>query len=53
MTDYYLDFSKELRKSVVLWKIEGNVWTPVVYFQKPANMDQQEFQTLLKNLILQ
>ena len=47
---YYIDKSRSLRKSVIIYKIDGNVHSPVMYLQKPRWISKNDFDKFLDNI---
>lgn len=48
--EYYIDYSRQIRKSIMLYKIKGSVATPVVYFTKPKWIKEEDFVNFIKSL---
>lgn len=48
--EYYIDFSRQIRKSIILYKLKGNVSTPIVYFKKPKWIKEEDFENFIKSL---
>jgi hypothetical protein len=48
--EYFLDFSKSFRKSIILFQQVGSVASPIAYIQKPKHVDDDEFMTFVKSL---
>lgn len=47
---YYIDRSKSVRKSVIIYQIKGSVHSPVVYLSKPKWIEDDEFNDLLDRM---
>ena len=50
ITSYSIDRTKTFRKSVVIFKHEGNVSYPIMYLQKPKNLSHEDFEWFLNNM---
>jgi len=50
LVTYFLDKTKEFRKSIVLFKQVGNVCSPVMYISKPKHVSQEEFDELFNKI---
>ena len=48
--EYYIDKSKSIRKSVIIYQIKGNVHSPVLYISKPKWRTEEEFSDLLNRI---
>lgn len=48
--EYYIDRSKSVRKSVIIYKVEGSVHSPIMYLQKPKWRTDEEFNEFLDNM---
>lgn len=48
--EYYIDRSKTVRKSVIIYKVEGNVHSPIMYLKKPKWRTDEEFNEFLDNM---
>jgi len=48
--EYYIDRSKSIRKSVIVYRIEGSVHSPIMYLQKPKWRTDEEFNEFLDNM---
>jgi hypothetical protein len=48
--EYFLDFSKQIRKSIVLYKQRGSVATPMAYINKPRWIEEKDFVEFIKSL---
>lgn len=44
---YYIDKSRSIRKSVIIYKVDGSVHSPVMYLQKPRWISKGEFDKFL------
>jgi hypothetical protein len=47
---YYIDKSRSIRKSVIIYKVDGSVHSPVIYLQKPRWISEREFDNFLKKV---
>jgi hypothetical protein len=47
---YYIDKSRSIRKSVIIYKVDGSVHSPVMYLQKPKWISEREFDNFLKKV---
>lgn len=48
--EYYIDYSRQIRKSIMLYRLKDSVATPVVYFIKPKWIKQEDFENFIKSL---
>jgi hypothetical protein len=48
--EYYIDRSKSIRKSVIIYEVKGNVHSPIMYLQKPKWRTDEEFNEFLDNM---
>jgi hypothetical protein len=48
--EYFLDFSKEIRKSIILYKQTGSIATPMAYISKPRWIEEKDFVEFIKSL---
>lgn len=48
--EYYIDYSRQIRKSIMLYRLKGSVATPVVYFTKPKWIKEEDFVRFIKSL---
>ena len=48
--EYYIDKSKSIRKSVIVYKINGCVHSPIMYIQKPKYVTEDEFNDYLNRI---
>lgn len=48
--EYYIDYSRQIRKSIMLYRLKGSVATPVVYFTKPKWIKEEDFVSFIKSL---
>lgn len=48
--EYYLDFSKQIRKSIILYKIKGSIASPMAYIKKPKWMEEEDFEAFIRSL---
>lgn len=44
---YYIDRSRKLRKSVIIYEIRGSLHTPILYISKPRWLTDSEFNETL------
>jgi hypothetical protein len=49
-SEYYIDRSKSVRKSVIIYQIKGSVHSPVVYLSKPKWIKDDDFNDLLDRM---
>jgi hypothetical protein len=49
-SEYYIDRSKSIRKSVIIYHIDGSVHSPVVYLSKPKWIKEDDFNDLLDRM---
>ena len=47
---YYIDRSKSVRKSVIIYRIKESVHSPVVYLSKPKWIEDDDFNDLLDRM---
>lgn len=47
---YYIDRSKSIRKSVIIYEINGGVHSPIMYIQKPKYRTDKEFEDYLNRM---
>ncbi len=47
---YYLDSSMDLRKSIIMYKIDGCVHSPVMYLKKPKWVSDEDFKDLFNRM---
>lgn len=47
---YYIDRSKSIRKSVIIYEIKGSVHSPIMYIQKPKWRTEKEFEEYLDRM---
>ena len=50
VTDYWFDKSRTLRKSIILYKQQGGMATPVIYLTKPRWISDEEFMETFNNM---
>lgn len=43
ITDYWFDKSKTIRKSIILYKQQDGIATPVMYLSKPRWISEKDF----------
>lgn len=48
--EYFFDFSKSWRKSIILFEQIGSVASPIAYIQKPKHREDKEFEQFIKSL---
>jgi len=48
--EYYIDRSKTIRKSVIIYQVKGNVHSPIFYISKPKYRTEQEFNDFLDRM---
>ncbi len=48
--EYYLDTSRTVRKSIILFKIKGCVHYPIMYLTKPKHISQKEFNDIFERM---
>jgi hypothetical protein len=48
--EYFFDFSKSFRKSIILFEQIGSVMSPIAYIQKPKHRSDVEFEQFIKSL---
>lgn len=49
-SEFYIDRSKSIRKSVIIYHINGSVHSPVVYLSKPKWITDEDFNDLLDRM---
>lgn len=47
---YYIDRSRKLRKSVIVYEIRGSLHTPILYISKPRWLTDSEFNETLDRI---
>ena len=47
---YYIDRSRSLRKSVIVYEIRGSLHTPILYISKPRWLTDSEFNETLDRI---
>lgn len=47
---YYLDKSKTIRKSIIIYKNKGSVHSPIIYISKPKWVTNEEFDKFINNM---
>ena len=47
---YYIDRSRSIRKSVILYEIRGSLHTPILYISKPRWLTDSEFNETLDRI---
>ena len=47
---YYIDRSRKLRKSVIVYEIRGGLHTPILYISKPRWLTDSEFNDTLDKI---
>lgn len=46
MSEYYIDKSRDLRKSIIIYRVNESVHSPVMYISKPKWISQEDFEDL-------
>lgn len=41
--EYYIDKSKSIRKSIIIYEVKGSIHSPIMYIQKPRWVSNEEF----------
>jgi hypothetical protein len=49
---YYIDKSRSIRKSVIIYEISGSVHSPIMYLQKPKWVSQERFEKFLEDMVI-
>lgn len=49
-SEFYIDRSKSIRKSVIIYHINGSFHSPVVYLSKPKWITDEDFNDLLDRM---
>lgn len=49
-SEYYIDRSKSVRKSVIIYQIKESVHSPVMYLSKPKWITEDEFNDLMDRM---
>ena len=49
-SEFYIDRSKSIRKSIIIYQIKGSVHSPVVYLSKPKWINDEEFNDLIDRM---
>ena len=49
-SEFYIDSSKSIRKSIIIYQIKGSVHSPVVYLSKPKWITDEEFNDLIDRM---
>ena len=47
---YYIDRSRSIRKSVIVYEIRGSLHTPILYISKPRWLTDSEFNDTLDRI---
>ena len=47
---YYIDKSKTIRKSIIIYENKGTVHSPIIYISKPKYVTQDEFDKFINNI---
>jgi hypothetical protein len=47
---YFLDFSKTIRKCIIMYEVKGSVHSPIMYIKKPKWRSEEEFVEFVKSL---
>jgi hypothetical protein len=50
--EYYIDKSKTIRKSIIIYRDMGSVHSPIMYLQKPKWVSQEEFDAFVDNMTI-
>ena len=50
VTDYWFDKSRTFRKSIILYKQQDGMATPVMYLTKPRWLSDEEFMETFNNM---
>ena len=50
VTDYWFDKSRTIRKSIILYKQQDGMATPVMYLTKPRWLSDEEFMEFFSKL---
>lgn len=50
ITDYWFDKSKTIRKSIILYKQQDGMATPVMYLSKPRWISEKDFMDFYSKL---
>jgi len=50
VTDYWFDKSMNVRKSIILYKHQDGMATPVMYLSKPRWISDEEFMEFFKRM---
>jgi hypothetical protein len=48
--EYYIDKSKSIRKSIIIYRIKGSVHSPIMYISKPKFITENEFNDFINNM---
>lgn len=48
--EFYLDRTGSIRKSVIIYRVEGSVHSPIMYISKPKWRTEEEFSDLLDRM---
>lgn len=49
---FYIDKTKELRKSIIIYKVNESIHSPIMYLSKPKWVSQEEFDNFFNNMII-
>lgn len=47
---YYIDKSKTIRKSIIVYGVNGGLHSPVMYISKPKWISQEDFDELFSRM---
>lgn len=50
--EYYLDFSREIRKSIIIYQVKGSVHSPVAYISRPKWINEKDFEKFVRSLTI-
>ena len=50
--EYYIDKSKTIRKSIIIYRDMGSVHSPIMYLSKPKWVSQEEFDAFVDNMTI-
>jgi len=50
--EYYIDKSKTIRKSIIIYRDMGSVHSPIMYLPKPKWVSQEEFDAFVDNMTI-
>ena len=49
-SEFYIDRTKSIRKSVIIYKVQGSVHSPIMYISKPKWRTDEEFNDILDRM---